>query len=182
MATRQRPPARGRRGSTTLAALSLVTALGVAVSSYLALIANSQRLGVRQLQNDRAGELIQTGFEEALWALNQDIWTSSGPASSTPWTASGTTRSVTLNYGALGNGATGQVAIEISNYAGSGPVWPTIKVTATVTQGAGGTVTQTRRAATGPAPLFGNAIASAEAGVSFGAGGTVDSWNSDPDQ
>jgi hypothetical protein len=181
MAARWFSPGRSRRGATTLAALSLTTALGVAVGSYLALTTQGYRTGVRQFLNDRANELTQTGLEEALWALNQGNWTSSGPSSNTPWTSSGTTRNVTLDYGSQGNGATGQVVLAVDNYAATGPTWPTVRVTAAVTQSDGRAITRTLQAATSPAPLFGNAIASAEAGVSFEAGGTVDSWNSDPD-
>ncbi|HWA27888.1 MAG TPA: hypothetical protein VG734_19690 [Lacunisphaera sp.] len=169
------------RGSSTLVALMLTTALGVAVGSYLALISHGQQMGIRQFQNDRADELAQVGLEEALWALNQDNWSGSGPAGNTPWTTAGTTRSVILDYGSLGHGATGQVALSVANYASTGPVWPTVAVTATVTLNDGRAISRTLQATTGPAPLFANAIASAEAGVSFAAGGTVDSWNSDPD-
>lgn len=174
-------PVPAKRGATTLAALSLTTALGVAVASYLALFTQAQRLDLRQFQTERAAQLAETGLEEALWALNQNNWSNAGPTSSTPWTLSGTTRSVTLDYGALGQGANGQVAVTVSNATGTGPVWPTVTVTATVTHGGGQTVSKALEATTAPAPLFGNAIASAEAGVSFEAGGTVDSWNSDPD-
>ncbi len=172
---------RNRRGATTLAALSLTTALGVAVSSYLALLTHGQRLGIRQFQSERAAELAEAGLEEALWALNQNNWNSAGPGSSTPWTLSGTTRSVTLNYGDIGHGATAQVLVTVANSTSAGPVWPTVSVTSTVTAGGGQVVSKTTQAETSPAPLFGNAIASAEAGVSFEAGGTVDSWDSDPD-
>lgn len=174
-------PCSPKRGATTLAALSLTTALGVAVGSYLALFTQSQRLDLRQFQGERAAQLAETGLEEALWALNQNNWNNAGPASNTPWTLSGTTRSVTLDYGALGQGATGQVAVTVSNCTSTGPVWPTVTVTATVTHGGGQIVSKALEATTAPAPLFGNAIASAEAGVSFEAGGIVDSWNSDPD-
>src|SRR5207237_6153290 len=114
------------RGSSALVALSLTTALGVAVGSYLALIWHGQQLGIRQFQNERANELAQVGLEESLWALNQNNWTGSGPAGNVSWTTSGTTHSVTLDYGSLGNGATGQVVLAVANYASTGPVWPTV--------------------------------------------------------
>ena len=169
------------RGSISLIALCLISALGVAVSSYLALLTQTQRFGVRQFQNDRAHELAQTGLEEALWALNQNNWAASGPASSAAWTTSGSDRSVTLNYGSLGQGATGQVALVVRNYASAGPAWPSIEVDAVVTLADGRVARRKLQATTAPAPLFGNAIASINKGVSFTAGGEVDSWNSDPD-
>ena len=69
----------------------------------------------------------------------------------------------------------------MTNYASAGPAWPGIASTATVTQPSGQIFSKTLQAITGPAPLFGNAIASSDSYVSFVAGGTVDSWNSDPD-
>jgi hypothetical protein len=169
------------RGSISLMALCLISALGVAVSSYLALLTQTQRFGVRQFQNDRVHELAQTGLEEALWALNQNNWTGSGPSGGTAWTTSGSSRSVTLNYGSLGQGATGQVVLAVRNFASAGPVWPTIEVEAVVTLIDGRVARRKLQATTAPAPLFGNAIASVNKGVSFTGGGQVDSWNSDPD-
>lgn len=171
----------GRLGSVALATLCLVTALGVAVASYFALLTHTQRQALRQFQNDRARELAENGLEEALWALNQNNWTGSGPANSTAWSTSGANRTVALNYGSLGQGASGQVALTVANYASAGPVWPTITAVATVTLTDGRVATKTLQATTTPAPLFGHALASANASVSFTAGGTVDSWNSDPD-
>jgi len=172
---------RDTAAAITLVALSLISALGLAVGSYLALFSRSLELGVRQFHNDRARELAQTGLEEALWALNQDNWSGSGPSGAVAWTTTGLNRSVTLDYGSLGHGATGQVVVTVNNYASAGPVWPTAISDATVTLGTGRIIREKLQAATAPAPLFGNAIASAEADVTFVAGGTVDSWNSDPD-
>jgi hypothetical protein len=174
---------RGRRpaGAISLIALCLISALGVVVGSYVALVTHTQQLGTRQFQDGRARELAQAGLEEALWALNENNWTASGPAGATSWTTSGSDRSVVLNYGSLGHGATGQVSLTVANYASAGPAWPTIAAEAVVTLTDGRTIRKKLAATTGPAPLFGNAIASANAGVSFVAGGTVDSWNSDPD-
>jgi hypothetical protein len=69
----------------------------------------------------------------------------------------------------------------VSNFASTGPTWPTITSNATVTTKSGQTYTKNLQSTTGPTPLFGNAIASSDSYVSFVAGGTVDSWNSDPD-
>ncbi|HYC70972.1 MAG TPA: hypothetical protein VEB66_07195 [Opitutaceae bacterium] len=175
------PTLSSRRAAIALVALCLTSALGVAVAGYLALFSRALELGTRQFQNDRASELAQTGLEEALWALNQGDWSSSGPAGNTAWSSAGAARTVTLDYGDLGHGATGQVRLTVDGWASTGPAWPTIAVEATLTLNTGRIVTRRLTATTGPAPLFGNAIASAEGSVSFSAGGTVDSWNSDPD-
>lgn len=170
-----------RRAAITLVALSLTTALGVAVGSYLALFSRHLALGVNQLHRDKLHELARVGLEEALWALNEADWTKAGPASSTAWVTSGTSRAATLAYADLGHGATGALELTVENFAATGPVWPTITSAASVILAGGRTLRHTLRATTTPAPLFGHAVASAEGAVTFLAAGTVDSWNSDPD-
>src|SRR5438067_10816159 len=172
---------RTRRASVTLVALCMTTALGIALGSYIALCTRSTRFSTRLLQKEKARELAQAGLEEALWALNQNNWASSGPDSTAAWTTLGANRTVTLSYPADVQGISGQVAITVANYASTGPTWPSVTSTATLTFPSGETATKTQQAGTAPAPLFGNAIASSESYVSFVAAGTVDSWNSDPD-
>ncbi|HUR59444.1 MAG TPA: hypothetical protein VM029_17135 [Opitutaceae bacterium] len=172
--------ARRRAGSVTLVSLCLTATLGIALGSYLALCNRSAQFSTRTLNREKARELALVGLEEALWALNQDNWTSSGSSSNTAWTTSGANRSVTLSY-SLPGGLTGQNVLTIANYASTGPTWPTITSASTVTLSDGQVFTKTLQAGAQNAPLFANAIASAEGEVSFVAGGTVDSWNSDPD-
>ncbi len=169
------------RGSVTLVSLCLMTTLGIALASYLALTSRSAQLSIRLLNRERAQQLAQVGLEEALWALNQNNWAGSGAEGSTAWAVSGANRTATLTYALSGKGGSGQVVLTVANYASTGPTWPTIASTATVTLPSGETFTKSVQATTGPAPLFNNAIASADSYVSFVAGGTVDSWNSDPD-
>lgn len=182
MAIEIMPGARLRpSASVTLVALCLTTVLGMALGSYLGLCTRSYEFSTRTFYDTTARELAQTGLEEALWALNQDDWSSSGPASNTAWTTNAADRSVTLSYGSLGPGISGEVTLTVANYAAAGPIWPSITSAATIARENGRTFSATLQAATGPAPLFGNAIASADAYVSFTAGGSVDSWDSDPD-
>lgn len=170
-----------QQGSITLASLCLLTVLSIALSSYLSLCRQSTQLSSRLLQQDRARELAQVGFEEALWALNQNQWSSSGPDGSGAWTTTGSDRNVTLSYSLPSQNASGQVTLTVANYSSTGPTWPSITSAATLTLPSGQSFSSTLQASTQPAPLFGNAIASSESYVSFIAGGTVDSWNSDPD-
>ncbi len=155
--------------------------MAIALLSYYGLCRSSYIYSTRLFHEDRARELGQVGLEEALWALNQNTWTQSGLTGDKTWTLSGADRTLTLNYDSLGQGASGRVDLRVANYASAGPTWPSITATATITVGDGGTVTKTFQATTEPAPLFANAIASSNSYVSFVAGGTVDSWNSDPD-
>src|SRR4051812_20923727 len=171
---------RSRRASVTLMALCMTTAMGIALSSYIALCLQSTRVSSRQLQKEKARELAAVGLEEALWALNQDNWSSSGPANSAAWATVGANRTITLSY-TLDTQITGTVAVTVANYAATGPTWPTVTSSATLSLPDGEVASNTLQAGTSPAPLFGNAIASSDSYVSFVAGGTVDSWNSDPD-
>lgn len=85
----------------------------------------------------------------------------------------------TLTYN-LGNGATGKVAIAVTNYQStsvSAP--PVIRVVAKISLSNGQAFYRKYRAATRRAPVFANAIASASSYVLFSNRGTVDSWNSD---
>lgn len=175
------PDKRSHRAAISLVALCLTTALGVGVGSYLALILQSRNIANRQFHLDRAREFAQVGLEEALWALNQNNWTNAGPAGTAAWATTGSNRTVTLNYGDVGHGASAQTVLTVENFANAGPTWPSVTAEAILTLTDGRVVRKTLEATTGPAPLFGNAIASAGAGVSFMAGGLVDSWNSDPD-
>lgn len=170
-----------QRGSITLVALCLTTVLGLALGSYLALCSHSAQLSGRSASHERTHQLAQSGLEEALWALNQGAWTGSGPAGTAVWATTGADRTVTLTYPLSNPAATGVVTLRVANYASAGPTWPTITSTASVTLDGGQTSTRSLQATTAPAPLFGNAIASENSYVSFVGGGTVDSWNSDPD-
>lgn len=178
---------RRQRGSITLLALCLTAAMAISLGSYLALCHRSQQFGIRQIQNDKVRELAQVGLEEALWALNQNNWSASGPSGNAVWTISGTTRVITLAYPMTGQGMSGQVELTITNYVTpptmtplTSASWPAASSKATVTLAGGEVFTKTLQASTTPAPLFGNAIASAESYVSFVQGGLVDSWHSNP--
>lgn len=175
-----RAPLQENDGSVTLVALCFTSVLAIALTSYLSLYQRAYDLGTREMQANKARQLAQSGLEEALWAMNQNVWTGSGPAGNTAWTTAGADRTVVLSFGSLGQGATGVVSLKVANFASAGPTWPAITSTATVTLEDGRVFTRTLQAATGPAPLFGNAIGSTGSYVRFSAGGTVDSWNSDP--
>src|SRR5690606_31489841 len=132
----------------------LTTALGVGVGSYLALILHSRNLADRRLHLERAREFAQVGLEEALWALNQNNWTSAGPTSSTAWTVAGANRTVTLNYGSIGHGVSAQTVLTVTNFASTGPTWPSVTSEAILTLNDGRVVRKSLSATTGPAPLF----------------------------
>src|SRR4051812_16606443 len=83
------------KGSVTLVVLCLMTALGIALGSYLALCTRSAQFSARTVSLDQVQQLAQTGLEEALWALNQGTWTPSGPTGTPSWAKNGTTHTAT---------------------------------------------------------------------------------------
>src|SRR5439155_18724788 len=108
-------------GSVTLVSLCLMTALSIALGSYLTLCLRSAQASTRLLNQDKAQQLAQTGLEEALWALNNDTWTSSGPNGNAAWTTNGANRTATLTYTLADSNASGQLALTVANYASAGP-------------------------------------------------------------
>lgn len=159
------------RGSLTLVALCFTAVMAIALTSYLMVCYHALDLSVRDLQRSRARNLAEIGLEEALWSLNTKPvqWTS--PA----WTTVGANKTRIFTGYNLGPGATGQIAVTVTNYAGS---TPTITSAATVSLSTGRLFTKTLVATTKPAPLFGNAIAVSAGTVNLSSGGTVDSYDS----
>jgi hypothetical protein len=158
------------RGYLTLTALSLTTVISISLASYISLCYQSYLLSYRLFQVAQCRQLAETGLEEALWALNNNTttgWTANaGPGSNVAWTVSGSTQNCTITGYQLGEGATGQVAITVTNYncpfnpppAPAPSPTPTIAATAVVTLPTGAQLTKTLSAPFKPAPLFPNAI------------------------
>src|ERR1700690_150779 len=115
---------KNRRGAFTMIALCFPPVMVITLAGYLALSNQSMQHSERTLQLGRARHLAETGLEEALWSLNNATWTNA------TWTVAGANKSCTISGYALDEGATGQVAITILNYAGN---TPTINSVATVT-------------------------------------------------
>ena len=164
-----------RRGSLALVAMAFSAVIAITLAGYVGLSYQSYQHSERMLQRERARRLAETGLEEALWSLNNGDW------SNATWTVTGSNISCTLSGLALGEGATGSIAITITNYTST--TAPSIQSVGTVALAAGGQLTRTLNATAKPAPLFCNAIGIANTyngTVWFNGGATVDSWNSNP--
>jgi hypothetical protein len=183
-----------------LAALCLAMVFAISLSSYLALCYTSLTMSTRNVVSTRCSELAETGIEQALYAQNNGDWTG--------WTATvggtGTTMSALMTMTAaglvptvnnplplnFGNGTTGVVNITVSQNSfgavasiqsqgqisltnGSGTT--TITRTLTVNGGNG-----SANLSSSAAPLFVNAVAATTGRVKFSNGGTLDSYNSNP--
>jgi|GEM_PF-6001710 len=104
-------PLSAQRGSALLAALCFATVLGLSVASYLALSYQSLTISSRGMQSMRSIELAETGFEDALWALNKNDWSG--------WSLSSGIARKTLSGFTYDNGVTGSVALTVNSYDGS---------------------------------------------------------------
>ena len=172
---------KSERGYLTLTALSLTTVIGISLASYISLCYQSYLLSYRLFQVAQCRQLAETGLEEALWALNNNSTTgwaaNAGPASNVAWTLSGTTQNGTITGYQLGEGATGQVIVTVTNYnclfnTPTPSPTPTITATAIVTLPTGAQLTKTLSAPFKPAPLFPNAV-----GVTKDNNGTIQLLN-----
>lgn len=66
------------RGSLLIVAMLLASIIGISLVSYLKLAHQSSKLANRSFYLDGAQNLVDTGLEQALWSLNNDIWASAG--------------------------------------------------------------------------------------------------------
>lgn len=64
-------PLNSQRGSVVLVGLILTIALGLVLSSYVAICSNALQLSQREYQSSRALQLAENAMDESLWALSR---------------------------------------------------------------------------------------------------------------
>ena len=83
------------RGSAMLAALCLTMVFAISLSSYLALCYENLYISERNTMTSfRGSELAEAGVEQALYCLNNNVWTG--------WNLSGGTMSATMTMTSSG--------------------------------------------------------------------------------
>jgi hypothetical protein len=162
---------KSERGAAMLAALCLAMVFAICLSSYIALCYTSLKMSTRNLMSSRSVELAEAGLEAALYAQNNNDWST--------WTLTSPggipTQSMILNGFAFESGVTGQVALTVSGYGTPAPVFTS---EAFVTQ-TDGTVFKRQLQTQGSlAPTFVNAAGATSGRVTFGTSGTLDSYDS----
>lgn len=165
-------PFSSQRGAALLVALCFATVLAVALASYITVCYRTLQLSARSVQVTRNVELAEIGMEEALWALNNNSWSG--------WTVVAKTASKTISGFAFDNGASGQVAITIANYDGTGGARK-VTVVGTTTLADGTATSRTLTSGAAEAPLFTNAVAGTSGTVKFSAASAtslIDSYDS----
>ena len=170
MNARRPSPFSSERGATLLAAMIFAAVLALALGSYLTLCHRTLALSSRAMHGERSVELAEAGIEDALWALNRNDWSG--------WSVSSNTATRTIEGFNFSGGATGSIALRVTNVDGSGTGERVISVTGTARQPDGTSVSRTLSATSKPAPLFVNAIAAVGGAVTFNSSGAVDSYDS----
>jgi hypothetical protein len=159
----------GNRGAALLAAMCFTLVLALALGSYITACYRALQMSTRNMSSGHSVELAETGMEEALWALHDGTWSG--------WATSGTTATKTISGFTYDGGATGSIAITITNY-NSATATRSITVTGTTTLSDGTTSSRTLTSTSAQAALFVNAIAGTTGKVKFKNAGTVDSYDS----
>lgn len=184
-----RPPLhlRSRRGSALLSVLIFSFVIAFVLASQLSLSRGATRLSNRGFYTNAALGLAETGLEQAMWSLTAALNGDAGAWSG--WTTSGDDASRKFSDFDFGKGATGEVNVSVSGYAGTEPV---VLAKARITLGDGtGTVEKWLKlsvASSGSptAPpdrsrsLFAYGLLARESIYANG-GAWLDSWQSDPD-
>lgn len=184
-----------------LAALCLAIVFAIALSSYMTLCFTSLSMSTRDVVNAHCSELAEAGVEQALYSINNGVWTGWTVAVSGSQSTMTTAMTMTESSGLVptannpaplnfGNGAIGTVNITVTENFG---VMATIQSQGQMTLPNGSatngtaltTITRTLTAGSAPgllgnstAPVFVNAVGATSKQVTFSAGGILDSYNS----
>lgn len=176
-----------KRGSVLIVAAIFAALLAIALTSYLKLALGATKLANRSFYMNAAQNLADTGFERALWVLNNEL-TYPSP---TNWTTGGfTARSGFSNqyqgtfpssgtYYPLSGGAKGQVKVWVGDFDVSAQRWHAV-AEATITLGDGTTLlkmaeTYLQQRSWGDHGMI------ARNGMSFNGNTRVDAWDSRSD-
>lgn len=176
-----------KRGSVLIVAAIFAAILAIALTSYLKLALNATKLANRSFYMNAAQNLVDTGFERALWSLNNEYVY----PSPTHWTTGGfTARSGFANeyqgtfpssgtYYTLSGGAKGQVNVWVGGFNAATQTWHTVS-RATITLGDGTTLfkmaeTYLQQRSWGDRGMI------ARNGMTFNGNTRVDAWNSHSD-
>lgn len=161
-----------RRGSVLLTALIFSAIIGlVALPSYLVLSRDALKLSHRGFYNIAVVDLVETGLEHALWAVNSKDWSGWDTTSS-----AGNARRRFTGFDYSG-GATGQVWVHVNGYSGPGA---SAIAKARITLPSGEVLEKWARVTMKGRSLFAYGLLVREKLTASG-GAYFDSWISDPD-
>jgi type II secretory pathway pseudopilin PulG len=178
---------KSKRGSILIVAAIFASLLAIALTSYIKLALGASKLANRSFYMNAAQNLVDTGFERALWSLNNELsypspanWTTGGFAARTGFSNEyqGTFPS-SATYYTLSGGAQGQVNVWVGGFNAATQTWHAV-ARATITLGDGTTLfkmaeTYLQQRSWGERGLI------ARNGMSFNGNTRVDAWHSHSD-
>jgi len=170
-------PWRNRRGSALIVAMIAGAIIAVSIASYIQLAVTTARLADRSFYSNGAQNLLDTGLEQVLWALNNEDWSTAGfaPRSGFSGQYQATFPSSSSTY-TFSQGVTGSIKV----WADASSSSPHAVAKATVTLGDGTKLEKVAEAYLKRRSFFNNGMVAHDT-IHFVGNVTVDSWNSDPD-
>ncbi len=103
------PERRSEAGASIIVAIFFAAAIGLMVSSFLLLTNSEYKMSTRALLSNSSLNLAEAGAEEALWALNNNDWST--------WTEAGNYVSKKVSNFDLGSGRSGNFSVVVEDYA-----------------------------------------------------------------
>lgn len=178
---------RSERGSVLVVAAIFAALLAVALTSYIRLSLGATKLANRSFYLNAAQNLVDTGFERALWCLNNAYaytapahWTTGGFAARSGYSNEyqGTFPSSGTYYN-LSGGVKGQVQVWVGGFNATSQMWHAVaKATITLADG----TTLLKQAETYlQQRSWGDRGMVARNGMSFNGNTRVDAWHSHSD-
>ena len=167
---------RSNRGSVLVVTLIFAAVVAIALTSYMEVSVNALKLSQRSFCSNGAMNLVDTGFEQALWSQNSGNWTGFAARSGYAGQWQGTFPSAT-DYYRFKQGVKGQVKVWID----TGAATPHGVARATITMGDGTTLSKVAEIYVKRRSFFANGLVARNTITFSGNNAMVDSWNSDPD-
>jgi hypothetical protein len=161
-----------------LAALCLAMVFAICLSSYIDLCYNSLKMSTRNLMSSHSIELAEAGLDQTLYSQNYNDWSA--------WVVTGSTATLTIPGFTFENGATGTIAMTVTNYGTNSPIYYSESF---ITLADGTIIKRALQASGKIATTFVNAAGTVNPAsvipatnatgiISFNGAGTVDSYDS----
>jgi hypothetical protein len=163
---------KSKRGSVLLVAMIFALSTAIFLGSYMSLALQSLKLSDRSFYSNAAMNFVDTGVDQAMWAMNNSTWTGFSTLSTNQY--QGTFPSSSTYYN-LSGGVKGQVKVWVNNN-----VTPAQAVAkAIITLNDGSQIIKEAEVYMTSTSYFKNGLV-AKNTITLDGNATVDGWNSDP--
>src|SRR2546430_2058971 len=169
---------KSERGSVLILAMIISLAIAVSIGSYFSLASSGMKMSNRSYHYSAAMNVAETGLEEAMWSINQQINGNALAFSSTyGWSVSG--NDATQKFGGfnLGTNTDGYTNVIVKHYNGVGGA-PTLVARAVLTLPQGAPVEKWVEVTLSKRSKFASGLVAKRSITFAGTNPSVDSWNS----